>query len=69
MVTIDTLLAGDWDMFWSAVRHMLLPSLVIGVYSMALISRMMMRSSMLEVVRQTTCAPPARRARVRRSPY
>ena len=51
MVTIDTLLAGEWDMFKSAVRHMLLPSLVIGIYSMALISRMM-RSSMLEVIRQ-----------------
>ncbi|PHQ45264.1 peptide ABC transporter permease [Halorubrum sp. C3] len=51
MVTIDTLLAGNWEMFRSAVRHMLLPALVIGVYSMALISRMM-RSSMLEVVRQ-----------------
>lgn len=51
MVTIDTLLAGEWDMFKSAVRHMLLPSLVIGIYSMALISRMM-RSTMLEVIRQ-----------------
>ncbi|MFW6018684.1 MAG: ABC transporter permease [Halapricum sp.] len=51
LVTVDTLIAGEWDMFKSAVRHMLLPSLVIGVYSMALISRMM-RSSMLEVVRQ-----------------
>ena len=31
--------------------HLFLPALVIGIYSMALISRMM-RSSMLEVVRQ-----------------
>ncbi len=38
-------------MFVSAVRHMILPASVIGVYSMALISRMM-RSSMLEVIRQ-----------------
>ncbi|ELZ89974.1 ABC transporter permease [Haloferax sulfurifontis] len=51
LVTIDTLLAGNWDMFVSAVRHMILPASVIGVYSMALISRMM-RSSMLEVIRQ-----------------
>ena len=51
MVTIDTLLLGNVDAFVSAVRHLLLPSLVIGIYSMALISRMM-RSSMLEVVRQ-----------------
>jgi peptide/nickel transport system permease protein len=51
MVTIDTLLLGNIDAFVSAVQHLLLPSLVIGIYSMALISRMM-RSSMLEVIRQ-----------------
>jgi peptide/nickel transport system permease protein len=51
MVTIDTLLLGNVDAFISASQHLLLPCLVIGIYSMALISRMM-RSSMLEVVRQ-----------------
>ena len=51
MVTVDTILLGNWDAFVSAARHLLLPSLVIGIYSTALISRMM-RSSMLEVVRQ-----------------
>ena len=51
MVTVDTLLAGDWAAFLSAVEHMILPVAVIGIYSMALISRMM-RSSMLEVIRQ-----------------
>ena len=51
MVTVDTILLGDWDAFQSAVHHLFLPALVIGIYSTALISRMM-RSSMLEVVRQ-----------------
>ena len=51
MVTIDTLLLQNWEAFISAGQHLLLPSAVIGIYSMALISRMM-RSSMLEVVRQ-----------------
>ncbi|WP_101294031.1 ABC transporter permease [Halegenticoccus soli] len=55
LITVDTLVlgvsAGDFAPFRSAVSHMLLPAAVIGVYSMALISRMM-RSSMLEVVRQ-----------------
>jgi peptide/nickel transport system permease protein len=50
-ITIDALLLGRIDAFVSAVRHLALPSLVIGVYSMALISRMM-RSSMLETIRQ-----------------
>lgn len=51
MITVDTVLLGDWAAFQSAVMHMFLPSAVIGIYSMALISRMM-RSSMLEVIRQ-----------------
>ncbi|SEW13642.1 ABC transporter permease [Halobacterium jilantaiense] len=51
MVTIDTLLLGQFDAWVSAVMHLFLPAVTIGVYSMALISRMM-RSSMLEVVRQ-----------------
>jgi peptide/nickel transport system permease protein len=63
MITVDTLIfAGrqilesgfdteHFAAFGSAVRHMILPAGVIGIYSMALISRMM-RSSMLEVIRQ-----------------
>jgi peptide/nickel transport system permease protein len=47
----STLLNGNFAAFKSAAMHLILPSLVIGIYSMALISRMM-RSSMLEVVRQ-----------------
>ncbi|MDS0475612.1 ABC transporter permease [Natrinema sp. 1APR25-10V2] len=50
-ILVDTLLAGDPAAFQSAVRHLFLPVVVLGVYSMAFISRMM-RSSMLEVVRQ-----------------
>lgn len=50
-ITFDTLIEGNFAAFGSAVAHLLLPALVIGIYSMALISRMM-RSSMLEVVRQ-----------------
>ncbi len=55
LITIDSLIyglsGGGWGAFVSAVQHIFLPSVVIGVYSMALISRMM-RSSMLEVIRQ-----------------
>ncbi|SIQ67620.1 peptide/nickel transport system permease protein [Haladaptatus litoreus] len=50
-ITLDTLLVLEFDAFISAVRHLFLPCLVLGIYQMALISRMM-RSSMLEVVRQ-----------------
>lgn len=51
LITIDTLLLGRFDAFVSAVWHLALPASVIGIYSMALISRMM-RSSMLEVIRK-----------------
>lgn len=51
VITFDTLVQGNFAAFQSAASHLLLPSLVIGIYSMALISRMM-RSSMLEVIRQ-----------------
>ncbi len=55
LITVDTFVAGiqtgSWGAFASAVAHMAMPAAVIGVYSMALISRMM-RSSMLEVIRQ-----------------
>jgi len=51
MVTIDTILLGRPTAWLSAVNHLFLPAITIGVYSMALISRMM-RSSMLEVIRQ-----------------
>ncbi|MCF2164539.1 ABC transporter permease [Halobacterium salinarum] len=51
MLTVDTLLLGNVSAWVSAVMHLVLPAATIGIYSMALISRMM-RSSMLEVVRQ-----------------
>ncbi|SFR70017.1 ABC transporter permease [Halogeometricum limi] len=55
LITVDTfvfgLQSGEFAAFVSAASHMLLPAAVIGVYGMALISRMM-RSSMLEVIRQ-----------------
>jgi peptide/nickel transport system permease protein len=51
LILVDTLLEGDVAAFESAVRHLFMPVLVLGIYSMALLSRMM-RSSMLEVIRQ-----------------
>ncbi|MFC3958601.1 ABC transporter permease [Halovivax cerinus] len=50
-ILIDTVLVGELDAFVSAVRHLAMPVMVLGIYSMAFISRMM-RSSMLEVIRQ-----------------
>ena len=46
---IDTLLTGDRAAFWSALRHLILPSIVLGTIPLAIFARMT-RSSMLEVL-------------------
>jgi peptide/nickel transport system permease protein len=48
---IDSLLAREWDVFASAVRHAALPACILGLHSMAYISRMT-RSFMLAQLSQ-----------------
>jgi dipeptide transport system permease protein len=48
-MTIDSLLYGKWDAFISAVRHLILPSIVLGTIPLAIIARQT-RSAMLEVL-------------------
>ncbi len=48
---IDTLLLGDTEALVDALRHIILPALALGMYSMAIIARMT-RSSMLETLNQ-----------------
>ncbi len=50
-VLIDSALAGAWGIFRDAISHVILPSLVLGYFSMAYISRMT-RSFMLEQLGQ-----------------
>ncbi len=51
MLVIDALLAGEYDVFWNALRHLVLPGSILGYGSMAYISRMT-RSFMLEQLGQ-----------------
>ena len=51
IMTVDTLIEGDTDMFWNAVSHLILPAALLGYYSLAYISRMT-RSLMLSQLRQ-----------------
>jgi peptide/nickel transport system permease protein len=51
IMTIDTLVAGETDLFWNAVAHLILPASLLGYYSLAYISRMT-RSLMLSQLRQ-----------------
>jgi dipeptide transport system permease protein len=48
---IDSLLSPDEGAFKSAVRHLILPAIVLGTIPMAVIARMT-RSSMLEVLKE-----------------
>lgn len=50
-ILIDSLLGGNFDAFWDALKHLILPSLALGTIPMAIIARMT-RSSMLEVMKQ-----------------
>jgi dipeptide transport system permease protein len=48
---VDTLRAGDYAAFRSALSHLVLPAIVLGTIPLAVIARMT-RSSMLEVLRE-----------------
>ena len=47
MILVDSLLAGDWEVFDNAFSHIILPASLLGYYSLAYICRMT-RSLMLE---------------------
>ena len=51
LILIDSLLAGDWEVFANAFSHIVLPGTILGYASMAYISRMT-RSFMLEQLSQ-----------------
>ncbi|MFN3705767.1 MAG: ABC transporter permease [Thermoflexales bacterium] len=50
-LTLDSLIAGNLEVLSSALQHLILPALVLGAYSMSLITRIV-RSAMLEVLQQ-----------------
>ncbi|MFI7127187.1 ABC transporter permease [Nonomuraea sp. NPDC050153] len=49
--TVDALLAGRWDVFSSAVGHLVTPALVLALYTIGLLTRFT-RSAVLEVLGQ-----------------
>ena len=51
MLLIDSIIAGDWEVFWDALRHAILPAGVLSLWGAAGISRIT-RSSMLDVLSQ-----------------
>ncbi|MFN8721485.1 MAG: ABC transporter permease [Rhodospirillales bacterium] len=51
VILIDAAIAGEWEVFWNAVSHVVLPASILAYYSLAYISRMT-RSFMLEQLAQ-----------------
>jgi peptide/nickel transport system permease protein len=51
ILPVDALVAGETDVFWNAMHHLILPSLVLSSFSIGLIARVT-RSSMLEILGQ-----------------
>jgi peptide/nickel transport system permease protein len=51
LLTVDALLNANLDIFWDAIRHLVLPAFTLALTVWALLTRIM-RSSLLEVMRQ-----------------
>ena len=51
LITVDSALAGQWDVFSNALSHLILPASLLGYISLAYIARMT-RSFMLDQLRQ-----------------
>jgi peptide/nickel transport system permease protein len=51
LLLLDSIIAGDWTVFWDGLSHIILPAFVLGYASAASIARIM-RASMLDILRQ-----------------
>jgi peptide/nickel transport system permease protein len=51
LLTIDTLLNGNIELFWDSLRHLVLPAFTLAIAEWALLTRIM-RSSLREVLKQ-----------------
>ena len=49
LYTVDALAGGQWALLWSALRHLVLPGLVLTVYTVGMLTRFT-RASMLEIM-------------------
>jgi peptide/nickel transport system permease protein len=51
LLTVDSLLAGEFDVFWLVIKHLTLPTIVLAMLPMAIIMRTL-RGDMLEMLNQ-----------------
>jgi peptide/nickel transport system permease protein len=50
-LTLDSLITGNFVIFWDAVKHIILPGITIGLYPVGLVARMT-RSALLEILNE-----------------
>jgi len=48
---VDSILMNDYEAFWDALKHLILPAIALGTIPMAIIARMT-RASMIEVMKE-----------------
>ncbi|MFN8623443.1 MAG: ABC transporter permease [Chloroflexota bacterium] len=48
-LTLDALITLHWDVFWSSLRHLILPAIVVAAYPIGLIARLT-RAGLLETL-------------------
>jgi peptide/nickel transport system permease protein len=51
VILIDAAMEGEWEIFWNAVSHLILPAAILGTFALAYIARMT-RSFMLDQLNQ-----------------
>jgi peptide/nickel transport system permease protein len=51
IVLIDSAIEGEWEIFWNALQHLILPAAILGYFSLAYIARMT-RSFMIDQLSQ-----------------
>lgn len=51
LMLVDAAIAGEWEVFWNALDHLILPATILGFFSLAYIARMT-RSFMLDQLGQ-----------------
>jgi peptide/nickel transport system permease protein len=51
LITVDSLIAGDSEVFWNSISHLVLPASILGYLSLAYVARMT-RSFMLGQLKQ-----------------
>jgi peptide/nickel transport system permease protein len=51
VILIDSAMEGEWEIFWNAVSHLILPAAILGTFALAYIARMT-RSFMLDQLNQ-----------------